>query len=58
MKSRKLSLSTKIVLQAVVILLSFSVVLTWVFLQLNGKMYEERMTAMRAADAARNTQGR
>jgi methyl-accepting chemotaxis protein len=45
MNSSKLKLSTKIILQALIIIICFSLVLGWVFLKFKGKIYEEKMHA-------------
>ena len=45
MTVNKFNLSKKILLQALAIVICFSLVLTWVFLRLKGNIYEEKITA-------------
>jgi methyl-accepting chemotaxis protein len=47
MKSVRLVLSTRIVLQAVVIIVCFSVAMSWIFFRLRDDMFEERVTALK-----------
>jgi methyl-accepting chemotaxis protein len=45
--SSNLNLSKKILFQAVVLIVCFSMVLTWIFLRLKGNLYQEKITATR-----------
>jgi len=45
--SFKLTLSKKIIFQAVVLIVCFSLVLTWVFFRLKGNLYQEKISATR-----------
>ena len=43
----KLNLSKKILLQAIVLIVCFSLVLSWIFLRLKGNLYQEKISATR-----------
>ncbi len=47
MKISQFKLSTKIIVQALMIVVCFSLVLTWVFLRLKEKIYDEKVVATR-----------